>query len=366
MASIFGSSLLVAPILTLDRGARLSLVKNVLDDALDAISHSSPNLDNGNTNHAPMVAETLVAIGREDAVQGWVEAYRRDAGTQDRPSERPPLTDWRESLGNPRLWPEWVGLFQAELAEEGWQEVLDAWAARLAPGLSGAATHGLIRTAHAARALSEAETRPRLNELADGLAYWAATYHDFGSVPGTLIHYPLDEALDHVPDLNPPLGGNIDQALVALDGSDEFVPVINLLRTGKDPLADLSALTERFAGVYLSNAHDPARVFAVVHAVTGPSALRLLAPHVTKSTQSLLLLYAWQTAAAIYGVWGKDHDPPDVPASPPDSRSLTEASVANGAAHAIKFVEACLREYEVNPSPVYLAAAQDAAGRLTG
>jgi hypothetical protein len=341
-------------------------VTDILDDAFVALSVTAPNLTDGNTNHAPMVAETLVTIGRGDAVPTWVDAYRRQVGTEDRPAARPPLTDWRESLGKPRLWPEWVGLFRTELAEEGWQDVLDAWSARLAPGLSGEATHGLIRTAHAARALSQAETEPRLNELADALAYWAATYHDFGSVPGTLVHYKLDEALDHVPDLNPPPGSNIDTTLAGLDGSDQFVPVINLLRTGRDPLADLSALTERFAAVYLSNAHEPGRVFAVVHAVTGPSALRLLAPHVTKSTQSLLLLYAWQTAAAIYGVWGKDHSRPEVPRQAATLADLTEASVANGAAHAIKFVEACLREYEHNPAPVYLAAAQDATQRLTG
>ena len=339
---------------------------SILDDAFEALSETAPDLSGGNTNHAPMVAETLVTIGRGDAVPAWVDGYRREAGVQDRPSARPPLTEWRESLGNPRLWPEWVGLFRNELAEQGWKDALDVWSARLAPGLSGEAAHGLIRTAHAARALSKAETEPRLNELADALAYWAATYHDFGPAPPTLVHYPLDEALDHVPDLNPPPGGNIDRTLAGLDDSAQFAPAINLLRTGKDPLTDLSALTERFAALYLSNAHQPERVFALVHAVTGPSALRMLAPLVRKSTQSLLLLYAWQTSAAIYGVWGKDHSPPEVPAPSPDPRSLTEASVANGAAHAIKFVEACLREHECNPSPLYLAAAADAAERLTG
>ena len=342
-------------------------MKDVLDDALEAISRTAPDFENGNTNHAPMVAETLVALGREEMVLGWVDAYRRDLGTQDRPSERPPLdADWREALGTARLWPEWVGLFRRELAERAWKDVLDPWASRLAPGLSGDATHGLIRTAHAARGLGQAVTEPRLNELADALAYWAATYHDFGPAPPKLEHFPLEEALAQVPDLDPPPGNNIDKTLDGLDGLPEFAPVINLLETGPDPLADLSALTERFAAVYLSNAHQPSRVFAVVHAVTGPSALRLLAPHVTKSTRELLLLYAWQAAAAIYGVWGKDRSIPEVSREPLSADYLTEAAVSNGAAHAIKFVEACLREYECNPSPVYLAAAADAAMRLRG
>ena len=342
-------------------------MKDVLDDALEAISRTAPELENGNSNHAPMVAETLVTIGRDEMVLEWVDAYRRDEGTRDRPSERPPFeADWREALGNARLWPEWVGLFRRELAEQPWKDVLDPWASRLAPGLSGEATHGLIRTAHAVRALGQAETKPRLNELADALAYWAATYRDFGPAPPKREHFRLEEALAQVPDLNPPPGSNIDKTLDGLHGLPEFAPVINLLETGPEPLADLSALTERFAAVYLSNAHDPSRVFAVVHAVTGPSALRLLAPHVTKSTRELLLLYAWQAAAAIFGVWGEDRSIPEVSPEPLSRDYLTEASVANGAAHAIKFVEACLREYECNPSPVYHAAAADAAMRLTG
>ena len=339
---------------------------DVLDEALEAISRTAPDFENGNTNHAPMVAETLVAIGHGESVFPWVDAYRRDLG--DRPGGAAEVEgDWRNSLGSPRLWPAWVSLFRRELSETSWPEVLDAWASRLAPGLSGAATHGLIRTAHAVRGLGQAETEPRLSELADALAYWASTYHSFGEAPPPEPrHFALDEALRMVPNLNPPLAGNINQTLSGLDGSPEFSMVINYLGTGPDPLTDLSTLTERFAGVYLANAHDPARVFAVVHAFTGPSALRLLAPHVTKSTRELLLLYAWQAIAAFYGVWAKDRAPPDFTVEPMSRADLTEASVANGAAHAIKFVEACLREYECNPRPVYLAAAQDASQRLTG
>jgi hypothetical protein len=337
----------------------------ILDEALELIGKTAPDFANGNTNHAPMVAETLVQLGRADAVTGWLDAYRRDL--QERPSERPPLSvEWREGLGRLDLWPEWVSLFRRELADRPWQEVLEIWVARLAPGLSGEATHGLIRTAHAVRAIAKVETEPRRNELADGLAYWAAGYHSFGQMVINLQHFDLDEALSRVPELNPPPGANIDKTLAGLDDSGEFAPVVNLLATGPDPLADLSKLTERFAAVYLANSHDPARVFAVVHAVTGPSALRLLAPHITPSAQELLLIYAWQVAAAIYGVWGKDHAMPDVPVGTASNADLAQAAVANGAAHAIKLVEACQREYAVNPKPIFLAASFDATQRLTG
>ena len=340
---------------------------NALDDALQAICRTAPDLTNGNSNHAPMVAETLVRLGRGDIAVSWVEGYCRQEGTHERPAVRPRLQgDWREGLGKPDLWSEWVSLFRHELTEQPWRDVLDPWTARLAPGLSGEATHGLIRTAHAARALGEEVTEPRLNELADALAYWAATYHDFGPASPRLQHFPLEQALDQLPEIDPPVEGNVAQALKGLDGSTAFSGAINLLGTGHEPLDDLSTLTARFAMVYLANAQDPSRTFAVVHAVTGPSSLRLLAPYVTKSTRELLLLYAWQAAAAIYAIWGKNRAPAEVAWEPTTRDDLTGAAISNGAAHAIKLVEACLREYEYNPAPVFLTAASDGATRLSG
>ena len=47
-----------------------------------------------------------------------------------------------------------------------------------------------------------------------------------------------------------------------------------------------------------------------------------------------------------------------------DEAELIDRAVAAGGAHSIKFTEACLREYSLNPNPVYLLAAQDAAERV--
>ena len=57
-------------------------------------------------------------------------------------------------------------------------DVLDRWVGRLAAGMSAAATHGVIRTAHAARALGRRETPECLAELTRGLACWAAAYEE--------------------------------------------------------------------------------------------------------------------------------------------------------------------------------------------
>ncbi|MGH3799351.1 MAG: hypothetical protein ACRDTD_04295 [Pseudonocardiaceae bacterium] len=43
---------------------------------------------------------------------------------------------------------------------------------------------------------------------------------------------------------------------------------------------------------------------------------------------------------------------------------MLERCLETGDPHAIKFVEACLREHDLNPNPAYLAAALDWATRL--
>ncbi|MCI0387402.1 MAG: hypothetical protein MOB07_01350, partial [Acidobacteria bacterium] len=43
---------------------------------------------------------------------------------------------------------------------------------------------------------------------------------------------------------------------------------------------------------------------------------------------------------------------------------LIERAVDSREEHAIKFTEACLREYALNPKPIYLQAAKDALARI--
>src|SRR5262245_16311888 len=53
---------------------------NTLDEALDRL------VANGTfrgSTHVPMVAETLVTLGRTDAVLAWVEHFKNDAGIGD-------------------------------------------------------------------------------------------------------------------------------------------------------------------------------------------------------------------------------------------------------------------------------------------
>ena len=105
-------------------------------------------------------------------------------------------------------------------------------------------------------------------------------------------------------------------------------------------------------------------MIAFVHAVTGPSAVRLLLPHVSEATAQLLLRYAWQAAAALYAAFSHASVSAPTVAVPSDPNALIDAAVATRDEHAIKFTEACLREHAQRPGVGYLEAAGRVVGRL--
>ena len=150
---------------------------------------------------------------------------------------------------------------------------------------------------------------------------------------------------------------------MGLDEQPEFARTINLVDTGGDLSGFISNLTETFAGVYPANQKN---LIAFVHTVTAPSALRTLAPYLAEADARLAAKYAWQACAGIYS-WYSVAPPLDtsvlaVPTE--DHEELKDRAVAAGGAHSIKFTEACLREYALNPKPVYLVAAGDVAERV--
>ena len=50
---------------------------DVMDEALDLLGNAGPEYGPGFSNHAPMAAEALLALGRGDAAIDWVTAYRK-------------------------------------------------------------------------------------------------------------------------------------------------------------------------------------------------------------------------------------------------------------------------------------------------
>ena len=114
-----------------------------------------------------MAAEALAHLGRarrHRRLGGAIrQAPRRRACAGGRPLSE---AEWPDALGHEARYPEWLALFEREVADRPPAAVVGEWAPRLLPGTVGAATHGLIRTAHAVRGLGAADTPPRRLEVA--------------------------------------------------------------------------------------------------------------------------------------------------------------------------------------------------------
>jgi hypothetical protein len=336
----------------------------LLDRGFERIAARYPDVNVHRSNHAPMVSEALRVLGRADAIAPWLDDNldRFEPATPQRPidGER-----WRDALGQGGRHPDWHVFFRAELERDGWQAVLRRWVPRFAPGLAGSATHGVIRAGHAARALAARDNAVRRNELAIGLAYWATNYEEL-PWDGATVAQPLsvEAALAKVqtrlPGCEPPRG-NIITGLRALNETASFCTVAGLVDT-RDPAKTLAEMASAFARVYLRN---PDRRIAFTHAVTAPSALRLLAPYLDEETVRAGVRYAWQAAAGLYVVYGDPRLPAPSPKTPLARDEVVARAIDTGGAHAIKLTEACLREEALSHDPVLLAAAQDAAESQT-
>ena len=328
------------------------------------------------SNHGPMVAEALETIGRPEAIEPFAARYL--PGQEAAPAAAAPFaaSEWREGLGRDADFSRWLALFRREIDRSGWREATRLWAGRLAPGLAGQATHGILRTGHAARALERRDNAVRRDELAHGLAYWAASYREVlpgrPPVAGTLLP---SQALARTPLL--PAERRITRGLTVgrlapLLDFPPFLQAADLVDWRGDASVYLNDLCRAFAGVYLANT-DTSPII-LLHAVTGPSAARLLLPYADAAGRQALLAHAWRASAGFYAVTalrlpaasaGAAAEAPaaaDAPAPMP--REVIDGAVENGAVHAIKFAEACVREWNVAADPVLLRAAADGVRRL--
>jgi Questin oxidase-like len=345
---------------------------SVLDETLEIIAPMGPDLNNGLSNHAPMAIEAMCAMRRRDAVMPWFERYRRLLAPRPARVARLTSDNWRAALGDHRRTEDWFEFFRNEIEERPWPAVLDTWAARLAPGLMAAATHGVIRTGHATRALALEDTAARRRELADGLAYWAADYMPLPAERHGSASAKPSEAIARVQMI--PLNirrrnlGALTDALAQLDSFEPFKRTLDAVDPAGEAGAFLSDLTATFARVFLANAHDTYTTIAFVHAVTGPSALRPLVPYLRDTTVHEALAYGWQAAAAMYATFGTRAEPARLhidDAKVWDEDGLIERAIACGDEHAIKFTEVCLREHALNRDPAFFAAADHAIRMLS-
>lgn len=339
----------------------------LLDESYLRLGRTGPEFDGWLSNHGPMAADALIRLGRADQVEGWVGRYARRLHEAPGPRWTIEESQWREVLGDASRLGDWCAFFHRSLSEEPWRDVLLRWWPRLVDGAIASATHGLIRTGHAVRALGESATPARTAELAQALGYWAARHQRLPSHrgPGGTLS-PL-EALDAVPGIG--VDGGIRSRMRDLDESPAWPPVVPRLRRVAHPdevPAALDALVDAAVTQYARLAHG--NPVMLVHAATAPRAAALVLPTLPRELWTATHDAAWAASAAIVAAYRPRavDDPARLGALAALAiEDVVDRAVGTGDEHAIKFVEVA-RESHRRGNPAALGAGARATELIGG
>jgi Questin oxidase-like len=320
--------------------------------------------DNGLTNHGPMAAEVVVRRGLDLRLNSWLDHYIERLTELPAPSERIDATNWEAALGNGRRIADWTAFFRNEVRAGPWRETLATWWPRLLPGIAAGSTHGVIRVGHAVRTLHVTTDAYALDELASGLAFWAARSR---VVPGGPRHGTLSPsaAFDALPELSERTG-LIAQRFTRLAEMPEWpaaVAALSMPADADDVPAALAALVDAATVRYVRIGHDAPVL--LVHTATAPNAILHCLPALPRSQWLPSLAAGWTAAAAITVTYaGRSDDDRRAPALP---RGTDPAAVALDRAadhrdeHVIKFADTAVESYERTGNYDALAAVHLAA-----
>ncbi|MGP3987100.1 questin oxidase family protein [Streptomyces sp. 3N207] len=322
-----------------------------LDEALERLHTSGPEREGWLSNHAPMAVEALVRHGQAPVVHRWIDAYRDKL--EDMPGQDSPVSEsnWREALGDPRRLADWIRHFTHQVEEHPWQEVLALWWPRLLPGISASATHPVIRTGHAVRALlaDGGRTAPRRAELAHALGYWAARH----SVLPRIAHLPVEGSAEAGYDAVPLIAdqsGGIRERLARITALPQRPHPAG--RTGQngaagpgstDPdsaRADLEEIVRAATHRYATHAHGSPVM--LVHAATAPNAVLRVLPALPRTLWAAGVDAAWAASAAVTAVYAPAEGAPVPSALSVAPEEAFARAAVHGDEHAIKFPDTAL------------------------
>ncbi|MGK5733763.1 questin oxidase family protein [Streptomyces sp. URMC 124] len=309
----------------------------VLDEALQRLHASGPERLGRLTNHAPMVAEALVAHGRQAAVHRWLDRY--EDRLEDFPAPVAPVTDadWATALGDPRRVADWIAYFGRSLSAQDWRSLLATWWPRLLPGLYGGSTHTVIRTGHAVRALLDhGESEPRLTELAHALGYWAARHHPLSGITWLPGATDAGEALEAVPPI-PVREGGFPTRLALVGRLPVWSGEVTDPGTARQRLAELvRATTHRYA------THGHGEATMLVHAATAPNAVLRSLPALPPALWAPSLHAAWRASAAVTAMYAPSQPVAPVPPGRVSAEDVLERALTHGDEHVIKLTDTAL------------------------
>ncbi|MET7751279.1 questin oxidase family protein [Micromonospora sp. NPDC005367] len=341
------------------------MTDSVLDEVYERVHHTGPERNGWLSNHAPMAAEALVQRGHERSVHRWFDSYAHQLEERPRGIRTIPEDEWRDPLGDPVRTGDWLNFFDRALAGEQWRTVLVRWWPRLLPGIAAGATHGVIRVGHAVRALLDGETGPRVAELGQGLAYWAARWQPLAS-PGAGPYRATDarsalDAVPRVPDQRSGIRARLAQLadLAAWPAAAGAVPG----SSSDDVSTRLADVVD--AAVARYGTHGYANPIMLVHAATAPNAVLRALPALPSALRAPSLAAAWAATAAVTAAYAPAEGRP-VP-TVGGGLNLDEImlrALDSGDAHAIKFVDTAIDAYARTGDPALLAVAAQSVAQI--
>jgi hypothetical protein len=226
---------------------------------------------------------------------------------------------------------------------------LAKWWLRLLPGSAGAAAHPLIRTGHAVRALEREETAPRLDELAQALAYWAAIWQPVpgGRSPdGDLDIGTALERVPHMPQSGEPMGSRVP-GLATLSGWPEALAAARTPEHTGDIPAAIDSLVDAAVASYRWNVRG--QPVMLVHAATAPAAVGAVLQTLPEELWRISYDTAWWLTAAVTALFAPDapdRSPADAAHAARTTEEAVERAVGDGDAHVIKFTDVAVQAHE--------------------
>ncbi|MGL5830119.1 MAG: questin oxidase family protein, partial [Angustibacter sp.] len=313
-----------------------------LDEAFARFHETGPEFQGWLSNHGPMASDALLRIGGGDRLGHWAHCYAGRLEELPRPRWVIRPEDWREAWGDPTRLGDWLRYFERALAERPWADVLAEFWPRLVSGAAASATHGLIRTGHAVRALAQETSPVRLAELAQALGYWAARWQPLTFAPtpapnGQPDPERVQALLSEAATLLAHPEGGFRPRLRELQARPGWVSVsTGLGQIPQDVPAALTALATTGSAHYAHwGAGDPVML---VHIITAPRAAGWVLPHLPTGLWDETWVHVSQATAALTALY-----PARAWTSAELSRTaepLAVAAVQHGDEHVVKLAEA--------------------------
>ncbi|MCH2185856.1 hypothetical protein MK280_08290 [Myxococcota bacterium] len=341
-----------------------------LDQVLPQFQRGRLEYGGGYSNHGPMAAEALDALGHAALIPALADVYTPRLGILEAGEVIPPEKR-RQALGNGAD-ADWIATFSHCVEESSWEHILSEWLPDLLPGLFAAAGHGLLRTAHAVRAVRRSESHPRVQEVAHGLGYWASRYQVLPGEPGSAPVLGRSPAawLESISPLavEERKGVFFSDSVGVLDGRSDFIEGVASIDLDSHPdLTQISLLSAVAAGRYLDN---PDEKVALAHGVTLASAIRLLASELHDADLHRAVGFATQAVGALVMIRGapgtglRSSVDQEIRRLAEEDAEMRYVAACSAEEHAIKLCEACLREDAIASDPRLRWAAAHAALRM--